>query len=196
MPSGGNTQLAAAGAPAVQAAVQTALNGLRAQGVVIGADLALPAPISAPASAPVATVPPPLVATSPLTPEILNKIVRYIALSGIDRETAAVLANPLGLSASGQTWASRQVAVEDSQNHYTHGFAVSRGTDQDIYLSKRLPDSIHAFRATRDGKVVGALFAIPSTGQVSMRDPAEAQAEFDDEAKLWADNIDALLAGK
>ncbi len=171
--------------PALLAASIFFLNNSRAQD-------STPAAPPAPASKTVSPA-----AAPPLTPEVMDKMLKLIAAHGTNRETAEALAGALGLADPGKSWPNRQMEIEDAKYHYSHGFAVSRGSDQDILLSRRTKDSIYAFRAHRDGKVVKALIANFKTGKITMRDPAEAQADFGAECSLWAANADHLLpAGK
>jgi hypothetical protein len=125
-----------------------------------------------------------------VVPQLLSKMLPYIASNGADRELPASIANPLGLSASGATWPYRSIGVNDSDAQHVHGFAVGRGSDPDIVLSQRLPDSLHVFRANREGKVVTAMFVSLPSKQIKMLAPAEAQPEFDSNWDYWCGYID------
>jgi hypothetical protein len=101
-----------------------------------------------------------------------------------------VFASPLGLSPAGAAWQTRQLVLKDSANSTMHGFAISRGTDPDIILSRRDAKSVYAFRSSRDGELVSAIMADRSTKQVTLLSRSEAKAEFDSEWKFWYNNID------
>src|SRR4051812_9622190 len=92
VPSNGAVALAAAGAPGAQLAVESVMNGLRAQGVA-GSSLVLPPPVPSPSAAAAASPTPP----GSLTPELLKKILQLIASRGVDQQIPADFANPLGL---------------------------------------------------------------------------------------------------
>ena len=129
-----------------------------------------------------------------LAPQLLCKMLPYIASNGVDRELAAVFANPLGLSTAGATWSYRGIGIHHPDAEHIYGFGISRGADPDVLLSHRMPDSIHVFRANRDGTVIKALTFSVATKQVTMINPTEAQAEFDTDWNLWSDEIDDLVA--
>ena len=189
VPSGGDVALASAGAPAVQMAVQSVLNGLRAQGLAGGADLAFPAPGDR-SGTPDATTPD---AGSTLTSQILEKMLQLIVLKGKDQDIAASFAGPLGLVAAGQNWPERQIATKSGSDGSIHGFAVGRGDDQNLVVYTRRADALHIFRVTREGKAVAALVSDAKTGVIAIRALAEAQAEVDEEFSLWAKGVDKLL---
>lgn len=129
-----------------------------------------------------------------VAPQLLCKVLPYIASNGTDRELPPLFAGPLGFSASGATWSYRGIGVQDPDPEHVYGFAMGRGSDPDIMVSKRVPGRIHVFRASRDGKVIKALVFDLSTKQVTMSDPAEAQVEFDVVWNFWANEIDDLTA--
>src|SRR6185295_7290145 len=132
---------------------------------------------------------------SPLTSEVMSKMLQLIALRGTDRDLPALYANALGLSAEGQTWPDRQSAANEDPDNILHAFAVGRGGDRDIVISVLRENSLHAFRAHRDGKVVTALISDKQTGKITMRAPAEAQKELDVELAFWASGVEKLIAG-
>jgi hypothetical protein len=131
---------------------------------------------------------------SALTPKLMSKMLQLITLRGTDQQLPASYANAMGLSASGQTWPDRQIATRATLDNFIHAFSVSRGSDQDVVLYTRRSDSVHAFRAHRDGKVVTALIFDNQTSQITMRAPAETQNELDLEFALWARGVDKLIA--
>ena len=185
IPSGGDVALASTGAPAVQMAVQSALNGLRAQGFAGGATVELPAPAASPLAAPAAAAPD---QASPLTPEVMRKMLLYIAANGKDKDVIPLVANTLGLSATGQTWAGRSVGVRD-ESKVLYCFYVSRGSEEDILVSITTPDIVQAFRAHRDGKIVTAFTYDLAAQKMAVRAPAEAQPDLDSALRIWADYI-------
>ncbi len=51
-----------------------------------------------------------------LAPDVLSKMLDYIARVGNDREVPADIANRLGLSAAGQVWPSRQAGLKNTSS--------------------------------------------------------------------------------
>jgi len=132
-------------------------------------------------------------ASSPLTADVMNKMLQLIDSQGVDRELIAPIANPLALSPTGKTWASRSVTVGDTATTL-HGFYVSRGSDQDILVTiSRSKISIHVFRAHRNGKAVMAIFKDLQTNKATMHAPKEAQHELNTELAFWAVEVDEAL---
>jgi len=83
--------------------------------------------------------------SSPLTDDVMNKMLQLIDSQGTDRELIATVANTLGLSPTGKTWASRSVTLGDVATSL-RGFYVSRGSDRDILISMVRPlITVHAF---------------------------------------------------
>ena len=154
---------------------------------IIAVALVLTAPLIA--SSPAAQTTLPNRAATALTPDVLGK-------RGHDRETPAIISNALGLTATNQTWPSREVAALDDRPHYLHGFAINRGDDRDIAFSIRSPNSIRAFRVHRDGQLVSALVEDLRTGQVTVRSPAEAQADLDIELAFWVAGVNIGVSNK
>jgi hypothetical protein len=133
--------------------------------------------------------------SSPLTPEFMIKMVQLIALKGDDRVIPAAFANALGLTATGQPWPTHQIgALRGSTD--LHSFAYNNGNDQDLLLTRKHQESVFAYRAHRDGKVVTALLWNKQTKQITMRDRVEAQAELDSEITFWAETIRPGVAGQ
>jgi tetratricopeptide (TPR) repeat protein len=130
--------------------------------------------------------------SSPLTDDVMNKMLQLIDSQGTDRELIATVANTLGLSPTGKTWASRSVTLGDVATSF-RGFYVSRGSDRDILVSMVRPlITVHAFRALRNGKVVTAFISDLKANKTTMRTPKEAQHELDTELAFWAANVDKL----
>ncbi|HXS99360.1 MAG TPA: hypothetical protein VN915_01660 [Elusimicrobiota bacterium] len=164
-------------------AAQSILHALQGQGLAGGAGIALPAPASTPAAVPATLT---SASNSPLTPDVLNRILQLIASKGTDRELVPTVSNPLGLSATGQSWPSRSVGAGHAATDI-HGFYISRGVEQDIVITLGIPGkTFSAFRAHRDGKIVSACVTDLQTRQTTMRDPNEAQKDLDTEFALWA----------
>jgi len=133
-------------------------------------------------------------AQAKLTPELLVKILRYISIAARDREAPAVLASALGLTAPGIKWADRQVQATHIADAASHSIAISRGTDQDLLLTKLQNGSLLAFRVQRNGALVSALtFDVPQQ-KLTMRTPAEAQADLTAEYAYWTEAIDEVTA--
>jgi hypothetical protein len=166
--------------------------------LVIGLALALTtlqAFAPSPADAAPATVgEPSSAAQAKLTPELLAKILHYISVAAIDREAPAVVASALGLTAPGIKWADRQVAATHIADAASHSIAISRGTDQDLLLTKLQNGTLLVFRVQRDGALVSALtFDVPQQ-KLTMRIPAEAQADLTAEYAYWTEAIDEVMA--
>jgi hypothetical protein len=193
IPSTGNVAMASAGAPAVQLAVQSALNGMSAHGFAGAAELALPAaPSASPASLPAKAV----AANPTLTPELLGKLLQLVARDGFDKEAASDITIALGITAAGQTWPARQFTGPTIDGTIKHAFVISRGSDQDVLLYIRRGDGAHFFRARRDGKLVTAAIFTSSPRQITMRAPEDAQPELESEIAYWAANADELISQK
>jgi hypothetical protein len=134
---------------------------------------------------------------SSMSPDLMSKMLQLIASKGTDREINKYIATALGLTSGGKGWPDRQIAsrLSTDPQSATHGFAVSRGSEQDVVLYKRDPDaSVRLFRARRDGKLVKAGFTTYQGTQVTMRAPADAQKELETELAYWTANVDRLLA--
>ncbi len=125
--------------------------------------------------------------------QLLGKMLGLIASEGVDREIAPALAQALGLSRNGAAWQIRQLGAKDSADSFLHGFAVGRGADPDLVLSRREPNSIHVFRSSRERQLVSAITVDSSTSQVTTLSPAVAQSDFDSEWKYWYSNVDDLV---
>lgn len=179
IPSSSNVSLAAAGAPAAQMAATAVLNGLRAQGLAGGAEVALPSPAATPAAVSPVSSPAPT-----LTPEIMVKLTKLVADKGVDRELIPLVANTLGLTPAGQTWASRSVSYTET-NGTGHSFYISRTADPDLVIALNVPGKTYGFRLHRDGTAVAAfVFDIP-TRQITMLTSAEAQKSTDGQVAFW-----------
>jgi hypothetical protein len=98
--------------------------------------------------------------SSPLTPEVLKKILQLMVSVGKDFESPAILATALGFTVAGQPWPNREIEAKESRPNFLHGFSETRGDEPDILITLRGLDSIRAFRAHRDGKIVRARFMI------------------------------------
>ena len=132
-----------------------------------------------------------------LTPELMNKMLRLIALKGTDKELNPKVANEPRLATP---WLGRYVSANGIPSNSIHSFEVSRGSDQDVVISVRSqttkPPTIRIFRVHRDGKVVKAAYSDIRTGQVTILALDEAQKELDHEFAFWAEGVDRLIAGK
>ena len=123
---------------------------------------------------------------SALTPELLSKILDDINREGIDRDIPAPMANALGLSATGQGWASRQCVFQESKNKIIHALSISRRNDQDIVVHLGSERFLHDYRILRDGTLLMAtIYNIP-THQLTVRNRSEAQKELNTEFAFWA----------
>jgi tetratricopeptide (TPR) repeat protein len=131
--------------------------------------------------------------TSPQNSQILSKLLQLAADQGTDGELDTKTANALGFCGTGQTWLNRRFAVKGSPSGALHGFATDRGDGQDLLISLREKNSLHAYRVHRDGQVAAAIVSDVSTGQISMRTPIDAQADFNTELQFWALNADSML---
>jgi hypothetical protein len=128
---------------------------------------------------------------SPLTPQLMSRMLQLITLKGDDGNVALGFANRLGLSATGQGWPWRKIA-SNATDQLVHVFGVSRGNDQDILVYVRRPTDLLIIRAHRDGKAVAALISGRQIEKMAMLSPAEAQKELDHELLFWANNIDKI----
>jgi hypothetical protein len=135
-----------------------------------------------------------------LTPELMQKMRQLLAAKGQDGELLARFANASGLTATGQPWLKRTIYADNGSNPATtkHGFAIGRGADQGAVLDKTSPGSdIHyAYHVEPDGALLGALAYNRKTGEITMRNSAEAQTDLEVEFAFWAANVEPLLAAK
>jgi hypothetical protein len=189
VPTTGDAALASAGAPAVQLAVQSAINGVRGQIFADGAQVALPAPASTPASVPASTRP----SQPTFTPEALAQLLKAVAERGVDREISAPFASALKLN-GGQTWPDRQYSVNGTDN-LVHAFIISRGADQDLILYVRDSKTVHVFRCTREGKSLAAMDYDLQSKAITPRTADEAQTDLDAEVGFWVRSSANLPAG-
>ena len=127
---------------------------------------------------------------TPLTPEVMGKMLILIAEKGGDHDFPAILANALGLTASGQSWAGRSIALPE--NGRVHGFAISRGADQDLLIT--LGPAVfsgtgtgYCYRARRDGTVTAAIVFDVQTQHITALAPADAQKGLNAELAIWND---------
>jgi len=146
-----------------------------------------PAPAASPSAGPT-------VVPMSLTPAFMEKMLKLISAQGQDRECPSQFANALGLSAPGKTWADRQVVADGKSTGFVYGFAVSRGSEQDLLITVRQPAALLAFRAHRDGTIVSAFSFDAQSQKFSIRTPLEAQAPFAKVCAFWQANIDKLLS--
>jgi hypothetical protein len=130
--------------------------------------------------------------SSPLTPEVLKKILQLMVSVGKDFESPAILATALGFTVAGQPWPNREIEAKESRPNFLHGFSETRGDEPDILITLRGLDSIRAFRAHRDGKIVRAAVYDFNTRQIATIDPIQAQKELDTELQFWANGVNAL----
>jgi hypothetical protein len=86
--------------------------------------------------------------------------------------------------------------VTENDTNIRHNFAVSSAKDKDVVLTVHRANDILGFRARRDWKIVTALAVDPTTQEIKMRTPEDAQADFDTECKFWAEHVDSLIAAK
>ena len=127
----------------------------------------------------------PVAAQSPaLAPDVLAKMLDYIARAGNDRELAADISNRLGLTAAGQRWSSRQAGVEYSE--ILHGVYASRGSDKDLLLSLTITKKkVDLYRIHRDGTLVAAVTLDIEKQQMIDHNRAETQKGLDAELVFW-----------
>ena len=133
-------------------------------------------------------------AGSPLTPDLLAKMLTLVSTKGHDGKIAPRFANGLGLTAAGQTWIDREAqAANAAGDHYID---VGQGPDSEILLTLRTPKAVTAYRVRRDGELLSALSVDIATHALTMSSPADAQADFAAECAFWTQNIDGFLAQK
>jgi hypothetical protein len=129
----------------------------------------------------------PVAAQKPaLAPDVLSKMLDYIARVGNDREVPADIANRLGLSAAGQVWSSRQAGLKETSSGVLHGVYVSRGRDNDLLLTLTgaAKEKVDIYRVRRDGILVKAV-SLDMKHQFIQRDRAETQKGLDAELAFW-----------
>jgi hypothetical protein len=139
--------------------------------------------------------PPAPVVCQGFTDQFIGKILMLIALEGSDQELDSILANALGFSPVGGSWANHQVATQDHAANAYYGFAISRKTDQDVLLQFRKANTVSAFRAHRDGTLVSAASYNVETGQLAKQTADEAQAAFAAQCLFWTSKVDSLNKG-
>jgi hypothetical protein len=132
-------------------------------------------------------------AAETLTPQVLSKMLSFNAANGHDGEMPAPITAALGLTAAGQSWPDRQVAVVAHDTGAVHAIAASRGVDKDIILSVKGPVAISVFRIRSDGALVGAVEFFLATKLASPMTPDEARATFADECAFWSAHINGLV---
>lgn len=129
----------------------------------------------------------PVAARNPaLAPDVLSKMLDYIARAGNDREVPADIAGSLGLSARGQTWPSRQAGLKETSSGVLHGVYVSRGRDNDLLLTLTgaAKEKVDIYRIHRDGILVKAV-SLDMKHQFIQRDRTDAQKGLDAELVFW-----------
>ena len=134
-------------------------------------------------------------AVQPLSPAVRDRVLDFIAGFGIDRDLPPIIANALGLSASGQTWPYKEMDSEvdlGKSSGSRHIFAINRGAAPDLVIALRTGNAMLVFRTRRDGQVVTALSWDTSAAGVVMRTPAEAQADLNAEFSYWTRNVDGI----
>ena len=134
-------------------------------------------------------------AVQPLSPAVRDQVLDLIAGFGIDRDLPPIIANALGLSASGQTWPYKEMDSEvdlGKSSGSRHIFAINRGAAPDLVIALRTGNAMLVFRTRRDGQVVTALSWDTSAAGVVMRTPAEAQADLNAEFSYWTRNVDGI----
>ena len=102
----------------------------------------------------------PVAAQTPaLTPDVLSKMLDYIARDGTDREVPADVASRLGLSGAGQVWPSRQAGLKETSSGLLHGVYAARGREKDLLLTltSASKDKVDVYRIRRDGTLVTAV---------------------------------------
>jgi hypothetical protein len=130
----------------------------------------------------------PVAAQKPtLAPNVLSKMLDYIARVGNDREVPADIANRLGLSAAGQVWPSRQAGLKETSSGVLHGVYASRGREKDLLLTltSGSKEKVDIYRIRRDGILAAAVSLDMQKHQFIERDRADAQKGLDAELAFW-----------
>ena len=148
----------------------------------------------APTAKPDSTGPAQPATKSPVTPDMLARILKFIASAGHDGELPATIAGPLGLATAAQAWPDRQFAVQGDETGTVHAIAISRAADSDLVFSVRGPAAITVFRAHRDGTLVDAVDFFPGTQQSMKAPPGQARTDFAAECAFWSKTMAALDA--
>jgi hypothetical protein len=136
--------------------------------------------------------------SSPLSPELLDKMLDLMPSEGSDKDIPAPAENGLGISGTGQAWETHHfpASAPEDPSAPTHFFSINRGTDEDISFLRRIPDGLYVFQTHRDGGLVMALFWDFRFKQITRLDPAKAQADLNSELAFWTSNIDKFIAEK
>jgi hypothetical protein len=129
-----------------------------------------------------------------LPPAVLARLLKLMAVSGVDSEMPASIATALGVTTAGPSWPDRQLAVESSASGSVHALTMGRGDDMALMLSARGPAAISVYRIRRDGVVVSGVDYFLQTKQVTPLTPAQVEAGFAAERSFWMANIDRLDA--
>lgn len=119
-----------------------------------------------------------------LAPDVLSKMLDYIAKVGIDREVPADIANRLGLSDTGKVWPSRQAGAQISGR--LHGVYASRGGDKDLLLTLTTDKQVDVYRIRRDGILVAAVTLDLPKHQMVEHNRAETQKGLEAELVFWS----------
>jgi hypothetical protein len=123
------------------------------------------------------------------TPELLTRMLDFIARKGTDRDVPALFANGMFLTSAGEAWPSRQLVREEIASGIIHSISISRGSNKDILLSKNTKERIDIYRIERDGiLVVAGVYDLPKRdlNTRDTRDRAEVQKEVENELENWS----------
>ena len=120
-------------------------------------------------------------------------MVKLASTKGHDGKIGPRFATALGLTTAGP-WADHEVVGGDVAIDYY--IAVGASGDSNLVLYGRSAKAVSAFRLSRDGTLISAMNLDIATKAITMRTPAEAQADLDAEAGFWAPVIDGFLAPK
>lgn len=152
IPAAGPAQLAAMGSPAVQAAVQNAMAGLRAHGAA-GVD-AMPTPD--PVSTPVAMIAPQATQDPILSKADLTKILDFVTQVNSVNNLKPVGCVPLSLCAPNAEWPANAGGRKMADERRIVA-RVGRDGQQDLVITVASGNTIRAYRIHRDGTCVKAI---------------------------------------
>jgi tetratricopeptide (TPR) repeat protein len=130
---------------------------------------------------------------TPLSPDLLNKILALIEEHGVDVELSSTVANRLGFASKGSVWPAREIgAREDESDSSTplHNLWVHPGANGDFLVSHWADGASDLMRVSRDGKVVKAMIDDPGGVGSESIPVAVAQNEVNAEFEFWNRNVE------
>jgi len=131
--------------------------------------------------------------TTPLSPNLLNRILALIAEHGVDGELPAAPAGTLGFANNGEAWPDREIGGRDDESDSStplHNIAVGSGTDEDLLFIYWAEGVSHCIRVHRNGQVATAIVSDPSSAKDKFIPAATARREVNAEFEFWDRNAE------